>query len=86
MASEIPDLFKHAKINSPKGILLYGLPGQEKTLMAKAVANETKVNFISVKGPALISKYVGESERGIRDMFKRQNRRRPALSSLMNWM
>jgi len=74
-----PDLFKHAKINSPKGILLYGLPGTGKTLMAKAVANETKVNFISVKGPALISKYVGESERGIRDMFKKAKQAAPCI-------
>ncbi|MFO0794208.1 MAG: CDC48 family AAA ATPase [Candidatus Brocadiaceae bacterium] len=74
-----PDLFKHAKINAPKGILLYGAPGTGKTLIAKAVANETKVNFISVKGPALISKYVGESERGIRDMFKRAKQAAPCI-------
>ena len=74
-----PDLFKQAKINTPKGILLYGPPGTGKTLMAKAVANETKVNFISVKGPALISKYVGESERGIRDMFKKAKQAAPCI-------
>ncbi len=74
-----PGLFKHAKINAPKGILLYGAPGTGKTLIAKAVANETKVNFISVKGPALISKYVGESERGIRDMFKRAKQAAPCI-------
>ncbi|HLE87216.1 MAG TPA: CDC48 family AAA ATPase [Candidatus Brocadiaceae bacterium] len=74
-----PDMFKQAKINTPKGILLYGPPGTGKTLMAKAVANETKVNFISVKGPALISKYVGESERGIRDMFKKAKQAAPCI-------
>ena len=74
-----PDMFKHAKITAPKGILLYGVPGTGKTLMAKAVANETKVNFISVKGPALMSKYVGESERGIRDMFKKAKQAAPCI-------
>ncbi|HJW86459.1 MAG TPA: CDC48 family AAA ATPase [Candidatus Brocadiaceae bacterium] len=74
-----PDMFKHAKITAPKGILLYGAPGTGKTLMAKAVANETKVNFISVKGPALMSKYVGESERGIRDMFKKAKQAAPCI-------
>ena len=74
-----PDLFKQAKINMPKGILLHGHPGTGKTLLAKAVANETKVNFISVKGPALISKYVGESERGIRDMFKKAKQAAPCI-------
>lgn len=74
-----PDLFKQAKINTPKGILLYGPPGTGKTLLAKAVANETKVNFISVKGPALISKYVGESERGIRDTFKKAKQAAPCI-------
>ncbi len=74
-----PDMFKHAKITAPKGILLYGAPGTGKTLMAKAVANETKVNFISVKGPALMSKYVGESERGVRDMFKKAKQAAPCI-------
>ncbi|HLE17276.1 MAG TPA: CDC48 family AAA ATPase [Syntrophales bacterium] len=74
-----PDMFKQAKINMPKGILLHGSPGTGKTLLAKAVANETKVNFISVKGPALISKYVGESERGIRDMFKKAKQAAPCI-------
>lgn len=74
-----PDMFKYAQITAPKGILLYGAPGTGKTLMAKAVANETKVNFISVKGPALMSKYVGESERGIRDMFKKAKQAAPCI-------
>lgn len=74
-----PGMFKQANINTPKGILLYGPPGTGKTLIAKAVASETKVNFISVKGPALISKYVGESERGIRDMFKKAKQAAPCI-------
>lgn len=73
------DMYKYAKITAPKGILLHGPPGTGKTLIAKAVANETKVNFISVKGPALISKYVGESERGIRDMFKKAKQAAPCI-------
>lgn len=73
------DMYKYAKITAPKGILLHGPSGTGKTLIAKAVANETKVNFISVKGPALISKYVGESERGIRDMFKKAKQAAPCI-------
>ena len=73
------DMYKYAKIPPPKGILLHGPSGTGKTLIAKAVANETKVNFISVKGPALISKYVGESERGIRDMFKKAKQAAPCI-------
>jgi len=64
------DLFQRAHTNPPKGILLFGLPGTGKTLLAKAAATASGVNFISVKGPALISKYVGESERAIREVFK----------------
>jgi len=65
-----PDVFKKAGTNPPKGILLYGKPGTGKTLLAKAVANESGVNFISIKGPQLISRYVGESERGVRETFR----------------
>jgi len=74
-----PELFDQANIHTPKGILLYGSPGTGKTLLAKAVANETKVNFISVKGPALISKYIGESERAIRDTFKKARQAAPCI-------
>jgi len=74
-----PDLFKRANTNPPKGILLCGPPGTGKTLMAKAVANESGVNFISVKGPSLISKYVGESERGIREVFKKAKQASPTI-------
>jgi transitional endoplasmic reticulum ATPase len=73
------DLFKKANTHSPKGILLYGAPGTGKTLLAKAVANESGVNFISVKGPSLISKYVGESERGIREVFKKAKQASPTI-------
>ena len=74
-----PDIFKKANTNPPKGILIYGAPGTGKTLLAKAVANESGVNFISVKGPSLISKYVGESERGIREVFKKAKQASPTI-------
>ena len=73
------DLFKKVNTHSPKGILLYGAPGTGKTLLAKAVANESGVNFISVKGPSLISKYVGESERSIREVFKKAKQASPTI-------
>jgi transitional endoplasmic reticulum ATPase len=73
------DVFKAAGTHPPKGILLYGPPGTGKTLLAKAVASETKVNFISVKGPGLLSKFVGESERGVRETFKTAKQASPAI-------
>ena len=74
-----PELFAKARTNPPKGLLLYGPPGTGKTLVAKAVANESQVNFISVKGPELISKYMGESERGIREIFKKAKQAAPTI-------
>ena len=72
-------LFKKAGIKPPKGILLAGAPGCGKTLIAKAIATESQVNFLSVKGPALMSKYVGESERGVREMFKTARQAAPCI-------
>ena len=72
-------LFARAGIRPPKGVLLSGPPGCGKTLLAKAVANESQVNFISVKGPALLSKYVGESEKGVREVFKKARQAGPCI-------
>ena len=73
------EIFKKAGTNPPKGMLLFGTPGTGKTLLAKAVATESGVNFISVKGPALISKYVGESEKAIREVFKTAKQASPTI-------
>ncbi len=72
-------LFDQAGVRPPKGILLSGPPGCGKTLLAKAIANESQVNFISVKGPALLSKYVGESERQVRDVFRKARQAAPCI-------
>lgn len=74
-----PELFEQAGVRPPKGILLDGPPGCGKTMLAKAVASETKVNVISVKGPALMSKYVGESERGVREIFHKARQAAPCI-------
>ena len=66
-----PEKYKRVGITAPTGVLLWGPPGCGKTLLAKAVANESRANFISVKGPELLNKYVGESERAVRQMFVR---------------
>lgn len=73
------DLFEKAGIRPPKGILLSGPPGCGKTLLAKAIATESNVNFISIKGPALLSKYVGESERGVREVFRKARQAAPCI-------
>ena len=72
-----PELFEHFGIKPPRGIVLFGAPGTGKTLLAKAIANEAKANFISIKGPELISKWVGESEKAIREIFKKAKQSSP---------
>jgi len=72
-------VFAQAGIRPPKGILLVGPPGCGKTLLAKAIATESHVNFIAVKGPALLSKYVGDSEKGVRDVFKKAKQAAPCI-------
>ena len=74
-----PKIFERMGINPPKGILLYGPPGCGKTLLARAVANESKANFISIKGPELLSKYVGESEKAIREVFRKAKMAAPCI-------
>ncbi|MCC7567303.1 MAG: CDC48 family AAA ATPase [Methanoregulaceae archaeon] len=74
-----PDVFEKLKTSPPKGILLFGPPGTGKTLLAKAVANESQVNFISVKGPELLSKWVGESEKGVREIFRKARQASPSI-------
>jgi transitional endoplasmic reticulum ATPase len=74
-----PEKFDRMGIEAPKGVLLYGPPGTGKTLMAKAVANETNANFISVRGPQLLSKWVGESEKAIRQTFRKARQVSPTI-------
>jgi len=74
-----PESFERMGITPPKGILLYGPPGTGKTLLAKAVANESGANFISVKGPEVFSQWFGESERRIRELFRRARQVAPAI-------
>jgi transitional endoplasmic reticulum ATPase len=74
-----PNLYKELGHTIPKGILLHGPSGTGKTMLAKAVATESETNFISVKGPELISKWVGESERGIREIFRRARQASPCV-------
>ncbi|MFX1335882.1 MAG: CDC48 family AAA ATPase [Promethearchaeota archaeon] len=74
-----PKFFSHMGAKQPKGILLYGPPGTGKTLLAKAVAHETQANFISIKGPELLSKWVGESEKGIREVFRKARQAAPCI-------
>ena len=72
-------LFSHMAAIPPKGIMLYGPPGTGKTLMAKAVATESQANFISIKGPEFLSKWVGESERAVRDIFRKARQAAPTV-------
>ncbi len=74
-----PDRFREMGIQPPKGVLLYGPPGTGKTLIAKAVATETNANFISVRGPQLLSKWMGESEKAIREVFRKARQVAPCI-------
>ncbi len=76
---QYPHVFERAGTKPPRGILLGGPPGCGKTLLAKAIANESKVNFISIKGPALLSKYVGESEQAVREVFRKAKQASPCI-------
>ncbi|MBR9690532.1 CDC48 family AAA ATPase [Candidatus Woesearchaeota archaeon] len=74
-----PASFKRLGITPPKGVLIYGPPGTGKTMLAKAVANESEANFILVKGPELLSKWVGESEKGVRKIFEKARQTSPTI-------
>jgi transitional endoplasmic reticulum ATPase len=73
------DVFRRAGVKPPKGILLVGPPGVGKTMLAKAVAAQAQANFISVKGPELVSKFVGDSEKGVREIFRKARRASPCV-------
>ncbi|MCL7383295.1 MAG: CDC48 family AAA ATPase [Thaumarchaeota archaeon] len=73
------DILRHVDAKPPKGILLYGPPGTGKTLLAKAVATESEANFISIKGPEILSKWVGESEKAIREIFRKAKQASPCV-------
>jgi transitional endoplasmic reticulum ATPase len=74
-----PEIFAHMNTAPPKGVLLYGPPGTGKTMLAKAVANESEANFISIKGPEVLSKWVGESEKAIREVFRKARQASPTI-------
>ena len=76
---QYPELFESVRLAPPKGALVCGPPGCGKTLIAKALATEAGVNFVSVKGPELLSMYVGESERGLRDVFRKARQAAPCI-------
>ncbi|MDR3222157.1 MAG: CDC48 family AAA ATPase [Methanobrevibacter sp.] len=74
-----PEKFEKFGVKPPKGVLLYGTPGTGKTLLAKAVANESEANFIAIKGPELLSKWVGDSEKGVREVFRKARQTAPTV-------
>ena len=76
---EYPEVFEELDMQAAKGVLMYGPPGTGKTLLAKAVANEAESNFISIKGPELLNKYVGESEKGVREVFSKARENAPTI-------
>ncbi len=73
------ELFKKTDTNPPKGIILYGKPGTGKTYLAKALASESGVNFISVKGPQILNRFIGESEKGVRELFRLAKQSAPTI-------
>src|SRR5260370_3765014 len=73
-----PELFERLGVEAPKGVLLHGPPGTGKTLLARAVASETNANFLSIGGPEIMSKYYGESEERLRDVFKEAQENAPS--------
>ena len=73
------EAFEYVDVEAPKGVLLYGPPGTGKTLIAKALAKMTESNFISIKGPELLSKWVGESEKGVREIFRKARQAAPCI-------
>ena len=79
MAFEPTGDLRTLRDQTPRGIVLFGAPGTDKTLIAKAIANEAKANFISIKGPEMISKWVGESERAVREVFKKAKQAAPSI-------
>ena len=74
-----PEIFKKKGLTPPKGLLFYGPPGCSKTLMARALASESFFNFISIKGPEIFSKYVGDSEKAVRDIFLKAKANSPCI-------
>jgi transitional endoplasmic reticulum ATPase len=74
-----PEIYANAKVEPPRGVLLAGPPGSGKTLIARALANQCEASFISVKGPELLSKFVGESEKGVREIFRRAKQAAPSI-------
>ncbi len=74
-----PEVYANAKVEPPRGVLLVGPPGSGKTLIARALANQCEANFISIKGPELLSKWVGESEKGVREVFRRAKQAAPCI-------
>jgi len=76
---DYPEVFEQMDMQAAKGVLMYGPPGTGKTLLAKAVANEAQSNFISIKGPELLNKYVGESEKGVREVFEKARSNAPTV-------
>jgi len=74
-----PEVFSRMGISAPRGLLMYGPPGCSKTMIAKALANESGLNFLSIKGPELFSKWVGESERAVREVFRKARQVKPSI-------